>query len=57
MIDLVPIRETDRDGFREMVRRYWVGPMPHAPVVPNPARGEAEFLSRFRFDKPGTPQR
>lgn len=54
MIDLVYIHETDRDELRAMVRRYWLGLMPHAPVVQDPVRGEAEFLSRFLFDDPGS---
>ncbi|HKG24950.1 MAG TPA: GNAT family N-acetyltransferase [Thermomicrobiales bacterium] len=50
MVELVPIREADRDELREVVRRYWIGLMPHAPVVQDPARGEVEFRSRFRLD-------
>jgi hypothetical protein len=47
MLELVRIREEDRDALRPAVRRYWLGPMPHAPVVQGSVRGEAEFLSRF----------
>jgi GNAT superfamily N-acetyltransferase len=54
MIDLVPIRETDLGDLRAAVRRYWLDLMPHAPVVQDPARGETEFLDRFRLDAPGT---
>ena len=54
MVELVPIREEDRDDLREVVHRYWRGLMPDALVVRDPVRGEAAFLRRFRFDDAGS---
>ena len=55
MIELVPICDTDIDDLRACVQRYWAGLMPHAPVVRDPARGDAEFGERFRIDDPASP--
>jgi hypothetical protein len=34
-LDLVRIREEDRDTLRPVVQRYWLGLMPHAEPSPS----------------------
>lgn len=53
MIEIKPIKETERDELLKVVKRYWKELMPNAIPVKDPRMGKRYFEDQFQFGKEG----